>query len=207
MFLTLVLLNTKANAKPRQDINPVLNSNEIQNSEVSKKVDLDNQNLNVSKPSTKPSINSSQNYHYPFIQSVSPRIGTLIVTETFSEDIGNSFKMLYGFNYMLPQNISPQFEVGADIIKGFNGQIHAGKRWIINERTSFRPFYKLGVTVAAVGREGLATFANFENYMARASIGFEDYYKKPMSFRWELEVALGTENLFLYLTFGYSWGF
>ncbi|MCB0355743.1 MAG: hypothetical protein KDD40_01990 [Bdellovibrionales bacterium] len=208
-ILTLVLPNKLIFAESNKFVSPLQKSTEtsvnVKDDNVNK-INLDDENLILTQP---PIVNprSTLENNYPYTQSFSPRIGTLVDVQNISEELGNSFHMLYGITYMFPRNRSPQLEVGADIIKNHNGQFHASKRWIINERTSFRPFYKLGVTVAAIGREGLATFTNIDNYLARASVGFEDYYKRPMSFRWELELSLGLEDVFLYLNFGYSWGF
>ena len=207
MILTLVISSANVWAKPHQDMNPVADKEESHSTDNQvEPIDFNEKNLSVSTPPNAKS-RKIKDQHYSYIQSVSPRIGTLIDTGQFGEDFGKAFKMLYGFNYMFPKNRSPQLEVGADLIKDNNGQFHASKRWIINERSSFRAFYKLGGTIAAIGKEGFATFTNFDNYYARATIGLEDYYKDPMSIRLELEIAANFENVFAYLTFGYSWGF
>ncbi len=207
MFLTLVITSHIANANPHQDINPAESSQktktEVNNNHTD---DIDKNNLSINPPPPLPKV-VNENYYYPFTQSVSPRLGTMIDSKNFSKDKGNAFRMLYGFNYLFPRFRSPQLEVGADLIKGFAGQIHLSKLWIYNERTSFRNFYKLGATLKAVGSEGFATITNHENYLARASVGFEDYYRKPLSLRLELEFAVGIKDVFIYLTFGYSWGF
>lgn len=194
-------------ARPHQVVN---SSNDTTSKEMTqppaKELNLESENLILTQPPPPPKIKKNSHF-YPYTQSVSPRLGTLVNLHEFREDMGSSFKMLYGFSYLFPRNHSPQLEVGADIIESLNGQFHIAKRWIINERYSFRPYYKLGATVVALGREGLATFTNIDNYLAKASLGLEDYYKEPMSLRWELEVGGGLEYFFLYLTFGYSWGF
>ncbi|MCB9025068.1 MAG: hypothetical protein H6625_02015 [Bdellovibrionaceae bacterium] len=206
LFLTLVIKNPYIFANPHQDIHPAKESNSEESTEKTKTINIDDENLILSRPIEPQNLKTTDEF-YPYTQAISPRIGTLVNLHEFRDNIGQAFHTVYGFSYLLPRNHSPQLEIGADVIKDFNGQFHASKRWIINERSSFRPFYKLGLTIIAIGKEGLATFANSENYLAHASIGLEDYYKRPMSLRWELELSGGKEYFFLILSFGYSWGF
>jgi hypothetical protein len=208
IFLTLVLFKQTSFAAPNQDVDLDSTTSQSESSLNEKKnsLSLEEQLLNATTPP--PMIfNEVKEEYYPYMQSISPRLGTLLNMQTFTEEKGNAFKMLYGFQYLFPRYRSPQLEVGADLIKDFNGQIHFSKRWTINDRSSFRPFYKLGVLIQAVGKEGIATFTNYENYLLKTGIGFEDMYKKPLSIRLDFEVAIGFENVFAFFTLGYSWGF
>jgi hypothetical protein len=114
--------------------------------------------------------------------------------------------LLLGFNYLIPKQSSPQWEVGADLSLASQGHINVMRRFIYNERGSFRPYYKYGVMHKFVADEKFASLSNWENYLGKIGIGFEDILRPPRSLRLELEAAMGAEDIFVMFTYGYSYG-
>jgi len=202
-ILTLVLLQNVSHAAPRSDVEDILETTQESDGNT-KKVDLDEENISLSVPKP-PKTKKRRAVYYPFTQSISPRLGSLVKLDEFKQKPTGAFEYLIGFNYLLYSIRSPHYEIGADLVSNAEGHLNIAKRWIIAERSGFRPFYKAGVLLRMVGNEGFATFANIKNYMACGSVGIEDYFKAPLSLRLELELAVGTERNYLLLVFGYSW--
>jgi hypothetical protein len=148
---------------------------------------------------------SKADYFYPYRQTLSPRVGTIFGLRD-SSDEKDLMNLLMGFNYLIPRHSSPQFEVGADLSLANHGHLNFMRRHIYNERGSFRPYYKYGVTHKIVAKEKFATFSNWDNYLARMGVGFEDIVRPPRSLRLELEAAVGAEDVFVVFTYGYSFG-
>src|SRR4029078_12514947 len=82
---------------------------------------------------------SKADYFYPYRQALSPRVG-LIFGVRDSSDAKNIMNLLLGFNYLMPRPASPQYEVGADLSLGNLGFVNVTRRFIYNERGSFRPY-------------------------------------------------------------------
>ncbi len=203
IFLTLVAISNSAVARPGENVSPLIEekkTDEVQ----TQAFDFDKQNIDVTQPPAT-EVRVVKEFYYPYTQSISPRLGTTINIHKIGEGFTKSFDYLLGFNYMFPRSVSPQLEVTADLLSNSEGHIIGAKRWIINERNSFRPFYKLGAGVSVKGSEGLATFAGINNYFGFGGFGLEDYYKKPMSIRLELELKAGVKIMIFSVVFGYSW--
>lgn len=148
---------------------------------------------------------SKENYFYPYRQSLTPRVGLLFGLRD-SSDEDDIMNVLLGFNYLVKRAASPHWELGADLSLASHGHINVMRRHIHNERGSFRPYYKYGFTHKLVSDEKFASFSNFENYLARVGVGFEDILRPPRSLRLELEAAVGIEDTFIIFTYGYSYG-
>lgn len=209
MFLTLVIYNHRLLANPHQDIdsqNIELQSERLLDSQ--NNLRLEDSNLTLTQPQSRPpSVNSTHELYYPYNQSLLLRMGSIIDLHQFESDFSRSFGSLYGFQYLLPASSSSQVETGADFVKSRGGLLHLAHRWTPHKHSSFRFFYKLGVLMQVSGKEQLATFANHKNYFAKATVGFEDSFRRTTNVRFDLECAVNIEEFLLFLTFGYSWGF
>jgi hypothetical protein len=148
---------------------------------------------------------SKSEYFYPYRQTLTPRVGLIFGLRDASDE-DDIMNVLLGFNYLVKRDKSPQWEVGADLSLASAGHINIMKRRIYNERGSFRPYYKYGVSHKFITDEKFASISNWENYMARAGLGFEDILRPPRSLRLELEAAIGPEDIFIIFTYGYSYG-
>ncbi len=140
-------------------------------------------------------------YHYPFLQSSSPRLGLLINP---SDSLNADFT--FGFTYLFPEYNSPHWEIGFDMTTDATAFIHLAKRHIFYERKPFRPFYKYGLGLLLEPKKNMAGLVELQNYHARVSIGLEDSLDAPMSARVELEVIAAQPNLLVSLNIGFSWG-
>lgn len=163
---------------------------------------VDKQNLSLA--AEPPIIFEANDVIYTPIQSFSV-MGFFIDDIQFSEGKNTTS---YGFqiNYMFPQNISPHWELGASISQKSASGFYISKRWIINERSSFRPFYKWGGFINFANQKNLAVFTQYKNYYLSGSLGIEDLLKHPMSIRIELQALIGAQSAMAYFLFGYSWG-
>ena len=162
-------------------------------------IPLSDQNLVISPAPKTKSLKYTRPFYFPFKQSMSPRLGAMITSD--STKISN----IFGFSYMLPQSKSPHLELGVDLTSKSFGILHIGKKWIIKERTNFRRYYRLNLSHKLEPSKQLATLITFENYYVSAGIGFEKLLFSPASLRVELEVALGMNSSWSILTAGYSW--
>lgn len=166
---------------------------------------IEEQKLSITEPDEEEKQENRKtlrSLYYPYKQSMSPRLGGVIDPDLVRD---GEFPFLFGISYMLPRNRSPQVEFTFDLLTNSKAHLSAMLRRIFYERESFRPFVRAGVTLAADSDERLATFSNWENYLARASIGMEDVIEMPMSVRLEMEVLIGSRDQMLVFSFGYSW--
>lgn len=146
-------------------------------------------------------------YFYPYKKEIMARAG-IVIGFRDSSDPRNVINPLIGFNYMIPSEFSPKYEVGADISFSTNrGHMWVMKRNIFNEKGSFRPYYNFGVMNNVVPSENLASFSNSENYLIRFGGGLENIIRPPRSGVVELELAVGRKDLLVIFTYGASWGF
>ena len=201
IFLTLVVLSLTSKADPHTFApNKKINS-ENHSTILDKK---NHENLVISNGIGTDSNNKElKEYYYPYLHSISPRLGFILDAADLSK--GGAIPVILGFTYLSPNYRSPQWEVGADLLTTSIGQISAAKRWIVTPRSSFRPFYKLGMTHKVQPDEQLASFTNFKNYYIEGTVGIEDLLAPPMSIRMDLVLQVGTEDVWVGAIFGYSW--
>lgn len=143
-------------------------------------------------------------YFYPYLQSYSPRFGLAFDSDKMKD--GEKFLYAMGFNYMFKRYRSPQLEIGVDLIIDFGGLLHASRRYIYNERESFRPFFKIGGAHRVEGGYGFASILRLKNYYALGSIGMERLWRSPMSTRIEVQGLITSGDYMVLALLGYSWG-
>lgn len=171
--------------------------------------DLKDKNLFITEPPVYSETHTSaqrtngRSTYFPYKQSMSPRIGILL-DPSLIRDSGK-FPMLFGISYMLPRDHSPQIEFSFDLLTDSRAHFSAMLRRVFYERQSFRPYVRFGLSLDADAEERLATFSDFDNYLARAGVGLEDLISDPMSIRFEIELAVGTKEQMAIFSFGYSW--
>lgn len=151
-------------------------------------------------------IYNRENYYYPYRKEFSVYAGVVagIVDSSDDEDLMN---FLLGFNYVLPQQLSPRWSVGAELSTVGRGHVHVAKRFTHNEKAAFRPYYEYGVMHKVVPEEKMSSISNLDNYLLWGSIGFSDIRRPPKSIQFQLMAAAGKEDILLMLTGGYAWGF
>ena len=165
--------------------------------------DLQDMDVNVGRPKNPyPGQKFYNQGYYPFRQSMSPRLG---ISSKKGTDGAAIFTM--GVLYMFPEIKSPQTEIGIDVFSNSMGFIHYGIRHIANERTYFRTYYKYGVGIGMDPKDGLASLADIEkSYYGKFAIGLEKFFKSPLSFRLDAELAISLKEAFATVYCGYSWG-
>ena len=205
LFLTLVLsLGIDVQAAPSRDVNDPPENEGSSETEVQATPDLiDRQNLVITPTVMTKKEEKEISYLYPYNQSISPRIILIIDSEEIKGDLNIPYGL--GITYLAPRRKQPQIEAGAEMFSTSDGHIHAGLRWVYFSDNYFRPYYKVGLAHAWKAKEKLASFSNWKNYLVKVGAGFEDVIKPPMSARLEIEAAIGTEDMFLLLSLGYSW--
>lgn len=144
----------------------------------------------------------SSEYFYPYRRSVSPRLGTLFNSSEYADD--KSILYLVGFQLLFQDQFRRSFEGGLDLVSNGTGRAHFSHRWF-HSRSRFRPFSKVGLGVKIIPKNGLATLVKFDNWQARGAIGFEHLLLAPLSFRCELEAAVGPRDFEAAIVAGYSW--
>ena len=160
-FLTLVAPTFILNAAPHE----FSEDHKKKKTNSSTSTSLENKDFVIStlpKPSKEELQKENQVEFYPYIQSMSPRISFKIN----AQDVKDT-EAVYGLLYLIPRFKSPQWEAGADLTGSGNGSIHLSKRFIINERDYFRPYYKYGLNLSIMPQEKLATFLNVKNYVLK----------------------------------------
>ena len=124
-----------------------------------------------------------------------------------SSDDDDLMNALIGFRYVLPRQLAPKWEVGADLSTVGHGHGYVARKHIYNEKGSFRPFYTYGLLHKFVPDEKFASLSNAENYLVRGSLGLADIVRHPKSVQLELVLAIGQEDILAMFTYGYAWGF
>jgi hypothetical protein len=149
---------------------------------------------------------NKRDYYYSYRQELEVHVGTVFGIQDSSDDT-DLVNALLGFSYLLPNDVSPKWELGANLSFVGHGHIHGVRRHIYNEKGSFRPYYEYGLMHKFVPDEKMASFSNWENYMALATVGLSDIQSPPRSVQVELQLAVGAEDVLAMFTFGYAWGF
>ncbi|MCB0384244.1 MAG: hypothetical protein KDD43_02530 [Bdellovibrionales bacterium] len=167
--------------------------------------EIEKNNLSITPVEMTEAQKKEVTYVYPYFQSISPRI--ILIADLDSIRDGGGVPYGLGVTYLAPRKRQPQWEGGADLFSNSNGHIHAGLRWVHFSDNYFRPYYKAGLAHVWKAEEKLASFSNWKNYYLKGAVGFEDVIKPPMSARLEMEIAVGTEEVLLMFSLGYSWGF
>ena len=161
---------------------------------------VDEQNLMLSPPPT-PHVVPPRARYYPYRQSLGFHLGAFS-----SNDGAHPWTWLIGINYLWPRFLSPQVELGADVVANFGGHLNFVIRHILRQRNYVRPYYSWGITHEVTASEGLASFSNYKNYYLRLAIGAEIVRKLPRSARFELGGIAGAKKYGSYFTFGWAWG-
>lgn len=199
--IVLILSPPAAQASPQRST--TLESNEDKDgattSEPEEPID---ENLSIVEP---PPLSGKPNgflpRYYPYRQQLTFRAGqTSGLNKTHFEDL------VLGFQYLFPKFLSPKLEAGADLHVDGEGHLHAGLRWIANERGMFRPSYKISIDHLAVAEDRLATLTRIDNYYLRFSGTLEYVFWNPISIRLEPEVIANLKDSQLIVTLGLSRG-
>ncbi len=160
------------------------------------------ENLSIAEPGpTDPNLKFTPPKYYSHHQQLTLRFGS---TSELSPVRFTDY--LLGFQYLFPKFLSPKWEAGADMIKDGQGHLHAGVRWIHNERDYFRPSYKLSLDHLADADQRLATLAKIDNYFVRLSATLEYVFLNPYSLRFEPEFLFNHKDSHVMITLGLSRG-
>jgi hypothetical protein len=169
------------------------------------------ENISISEPppvavsdSTSKSFRKSD-YFYPYRKELDIHAGVVFGIEDSSDD-EDLMNAIIGFGYMLPREVSPKWVLGADLSLVGHGHLWAQRRIVYREKSSFRPFYQYGLMHKVVPDEKFSSFSNWDNYLARAGIGFADILRPPRSVQLELNLAVGMKDVLVTFTYGYAWG-
>ncbi len=138
-------------------------------------------------------------YFFPYRESMSPRLGAILDGEG-----GERALYSVGFQLLYQTRTLRSYEGGLDLVSDGTGRAHFARRWF-HARSRLRPYSKAGLGVKLIPKDGLATVLKPDNWQARGAVGLERLLLAPLSFRCELEAALGTGGFELALTAGYSW--
>lgn len=148
---------------------------------------------------------SKDSYFYNHRKAITARSGVVFGFQDSSDD-EDLMNGLIGVAYLLPWNRMPKTEVGIDLSFVGHGHLTVMQRKIFNYQGSFRPYYRYGLMLIADPDDKLAFFSDWEKYLGRVGVGFEDIQKPSQSLRVELEFAAGTKDLLGIFTVGYVWG-
>ncbi len=148
---------------------------------------------------------SRENYFYNHREALTLHSGMIFGFRDSSGD-PDLINGMIGVSYLLPWNRMPKTEVGADLSLVGNGHLTVMQRKIFNYQGSFRPYYRYGLMLIGDPHHKLAGISDWEKYLGRAGVGFEDIRKPSQSFRIELEVAAGMKDLLGIFSIGYVWG-
>lgn len=139
--------------------------------------------------------------YYPYTQEFTIRTGLASTLYPWQAS-----EHVVGFQYMLPKFLSPKFEAGADLHGNGEGHLHFGLRWILRERSYFRPSYKLALDHHLESKENLATVARLSNYYIRGGVAVEFTVWNPVSVRLEMESFISTKDTWGEGTLGLTYG-
>jgi hypothetical protein len=160
-------------------------------------------NMSISEPPhvDGSTVKGAQPRYYPYHQEFTIRAGLSSTLYPWQAS-----EHIWGFQYMLPRFLSPKFEAGADLHEEGEGHVHLGVRWILRQRSYFRPSYKLGLDHHLESKENLATFARLSNYYVRGAVALEFTVDNPISVRLEMEVLVGSKDTLGAGTAGLTYG-
>lgn len=213
LFLTLVLAvshktawsKTHEDAPPAKTISEDFEQVEVDPQKV-ENISISESHQNALIPDALITKFNKENYYHPYRQEINVHGGVVLGVQDSSDD-KDLMNVLIGFSYMLPKIESPKWVAGADLSFVGHGHFYLVRRFIYNEKGSFRPFYHYGVMHKYVPEDKFASLSNWDNYLVRLGVGLADIIKPPKSVELELNVAAGTEDVLVMFTYGYSWGF
>lgn len=178
----------------------------------SKKKSFDEDNMSLAAPEkvhqlTKEDKASERGIYYYHIyeSSINFRWALSLDVKNVAEETLN-VASIYGFSYTLPNQYSPQWELGFDYINSSSSFVTVRKKWTFNEKGAFRPFYSFGLVHKWMSDEQMASFTNWKNYLFLGTIGIEDVIEKPNSVRLELTGLVGINDIQLLLSLGWALG-
>jgi hypothetical protein len=208
LFLTLVGAVSNGFAAPHLDSPPTKIIDEEEELEAS---EFKLNNFSITQPEKKSKFEnyvrsfSKSDYYHSYHQSIYVFAGLILpfVDSTDDEDLLN---YSLGVSYDFKSRNSPKWEAEAIWTTLSVGQLSAMRKHIYNEKASFRPFYRYGVTYKVVPEEKMASAGNFENFLFRVGVGFEDIQKPPKSLRFGIDAAIGVEDIWVMANLGYAWG-
>lgn len=163
----------------------------------------------VSPPPLQPSpqlsietVKNTRPSYYYYQQSFSAQFGAAWDAE--NED-PREILWLIALKYMLPRPLSPHWELGLSHHSSQKSFFHFSRKFTFRQRQAYRPHLSLGLAHRPRAEQQLIGFLNFDNYLVRAELGFEDLLKVPRSVRMDLSLLAGPQDVLAQFTFGYSW--
>ncbi|MEQ1875021.1 MAG: hypothetical protein ABL958_00150 [Bdellovibrionia bacterium] len=202
LTLTLVLTCAFRSYAATSTSAPELSTSEDQQPEQESSANIEGVTITQPPPLTARAKTTSTEIFFPYQSSVSPRAG---VGSHTRRPTNEPYFYFVGLNLMFDSPNNRHIEVGVDLTSESHGLLHIGHKWVFQHNSAFRPYFKIGPTVALVPNEQLGTFLKYENYQARVAGGFEKLLKVPMSLRFDLEAALCSGRAEFATALGYSW--
>ncbi len=211
LFFVLCTFNFEGRAAPNDDtaIDPDFQNQNIESNPQETKLPDPLKKLDITVPDKKNEnknlVNTvdSNNFYFPYRQSVSPRVGLVLDPEELRRDFHLVF--LFGVTYLLPSDVGRHWEIGFDAHTGGTGYVQLGRRYVFQRTDKFRPFLRPGIALKLKSQEGVASVVNIKNVQMRLAAGFEDLLRSPLSAALAVELGVGGEGGFLVLAVGYSW--
>lgn len=139
--------------------------------------------------------------YFRYRQSISPRLGLYLN----SQSVADSIPYVLGIRYMLPSDTNPYYELGADLDARAAGTVSLDYRHIFRSTHPFRPYLTAGGALRVFSKEGLGTLVNYQNLIARSSLGVEQLMIASASLRLDLQFGIGLKTQSIILSLGYSW--
>ncbi len=197
----VLLMSVKVFAAPAdlETNNDAVVDSDAQKTEIHHKLDA----LQITQPPKELLQKEEKEYIFPYNQSLSPRYGIVFDQETFSNRQLPDY--IIGVNFMLPSDDHIHWEVGADVRSNATGRLNVGYKYVINYKSSLRPYGKVGFSMLATPKDGIASILRLTNYHALIAFGIEDTLTDPLSFRMDIELVAGSEQIAAFLCFGYVW--
>ena len=141
-------------------------------------------------------------YYYPFQHELIAFVGGITGVEKLSNSTAAADGAVFGIAYL-----SHAWEGGGEYSTAGREQFWLARRRVSHPNDAFRPYFSYGVMHDLISDEQLASFSNWDNYLARVGVGFEDVTTPPSSIQFELVAAAGLRDYLLLATCGMSWGF
>lgn len=206
-FLTLVLFQPAGFASPHNEAPPD-QTEKVDETPVDQSVTDRISITPVAPPKTTDEYSrafSREDYFYNHRKAITVHGGFVFGFQDSSddEDLVNG---IIGVSYLLPWNTRIKTEVGADLSFVGNGHFTIMRRRIYNDKSAYRPYYRYGLMLISDPDDKLAFISDWDRYLARAGVGFEDSRWPSKSLRVELEFAVGTKDVLGLFSLGYVWG-
>ncbi len=141
-------------------------------------------------------------YYYPFQRELTVFVGGITGVEELSNSTASADGAVFGITYL-----SHAWEGGGEYSTAGREQFWFARRRVNHSNDAFRPYFSYGVMHDLIADEQLASFSDWDNYLARVAIGFEDIITPPRSVQFELVAAAGLRDYLFLATCGLSWGF